>query len=97
LIDELHAPDELAAATLRVARQLASASRESIAAINTLCRDVVGHGLEAQLAREHRLLKACATGPDGREGVAAFAQRRAPEFNGDPSGAAPARAPDPDA
>jgi 2-(1,2-epoxy-1,2-dihydrophenyl)acetyl-CoA isomerase len=80
LVDELHAPDQLAAAALQLARRLAASSRPSIAAIKTLCRGPAWAGLEAHLAREHRLLLACASGADGREGVGAFMQRRAPDF-----------------
>ncbi|MES2992454.1 MAG: enoyl-CoA hydratase-related protein [Pseudomonadota bacterium] len=81
LVDELHAPDALAAATLQLARRLAASSQASIAAIKALCRGAGADGLEAHLAREHALLRACATGADGREGVAAFTQRRTPEFD----------------
>jgi 2-(1,2-epoxy-1,2-dihydrophenyl)acetyl-CoA isomerase len=81
LVDELHAHDDLPAAALQVARRLAASSRNALAAIKTLCRGVAWQGLEAHLAQERLLLTRCAAGPDGREGVAAFTERRTPEFN----------------
>jgi 2-(1,2-epoxy-1,2-dihydrophenyl)acetyl-CoA isomerase len=37
-------------------------------------------GLESQLARESRSIAACGAGEEGREGIAAFLEKRAPRF-----------------
>lgn len=80
LVDELHTPEQLPAAALALARQLAQSSRASMAAIKTLCTGAQAQGLKEHLDLEHRHLRACADGGDAREGVAAFAARRKPVF-----------------
>ncbi len=80
LVDEVHAPDQLPAAALALARRLADSSRGSMAAIKTLAMGQGERSLEAHLALEHAHLKNCAASPDGQEGVAAFAYRRKPVF-----------------
>ncbi|MES3000788.1 MAG: enoyl-CoA hydratase-related protein [Pseudomonadota bacterium] len=81
LVDEVHAQDQLAAAALDLARRLAASSRASIAAIKSLCGAFSEVDLEVHLAREHLHLKMCAEGPNAKEGVAAFASRRPPNFS----------------
>ena len=80
LVDEVHSPDQLPIAALALARRLANSSRASTGAIKTLVTGQGQRSLEAHLALEHLHLKNCAAGPDGQEGVAAFAARRKPVF-----------------
>jgi 2-(1,2-epoxy-1,2-dihydrophenyl)acetyl-CoA isomerase len=40
-----------------------------------------GSGLEEQMELEGRLIAACADSADGREGIDAFLNKRAPEFS----------------
>ncbi len=80
LVDALHAPDDLPAAALDLARKLAKASRASLSAIKSLGAGLASRSLEEHLRCEQRHLRACADGVDGKEGIAAFVARREPSF-----------------
>jgi 2-(1,2-epoxy-1,2-dihydrophenyl)acetyl-CoA isomerase len=62
------------------AQALARGAPASHAGIKRLLLESWGNGLETQMELEGRCIAACADTPDGREGVAAFVQRRAPRF-----------------
>jgi 2-(1,2-epoxy-1,2-dihydrophenyl)acetyl-CoA isomerase len=74
--DELHAQAEAAA------RELAAGPTVALAHIRRLLRESWGATLEHQLAAETAAVLDCGTTRDGREGVAAFADRRTPRFEG---------------
>ena len=80
LVAEVHPDDELDAAADRVVAQLLAGSRTAQVAAKRLLREVALPGAEAALRRETLSVRACAAGPDGREGVDAFLAKRAPEF-----------------
>jgi 2-(1,2-epoxy-1,2-dihydrophenyl)acetyl-CoA isomerase len=82
VIDALHPDAQLADAAEALAARLAGAATGSLAAIKTLCGGLPGHDLHAHLALEQRLLVARAGSADGKEGPRAFAERRAPRFDG---------------
>jgi 2-(1,2-epoxy-1,2-dihydrophenyl)acetyl-CoA isomerase len=65
---------------MRWAESLASGASVSHAGIKRLLLASWGNGLETQMDLEGRAIAACAAGPQGREGVAAFAQKRQPKF-----------------
>ena len=64
----------------RVVAQLLAGSRTAQVAAKRLLREVALPGAEAALRRETLSVRACAAGPDGREGVGAFLAKRPPEF-----------------
>ena len=80
LVAEVHPDDELDAAADRVVAQLLAGSRTAQVAAKRLLREVALPGAEAALRRETLSVRACAAGPDGREGVGAFLAKRPPEF-----------------
>jgi len=74
-------PDaELEPATDALVAELAALPRGSLAAIKTLVGEIADGLYERTLARERELMVENAAGSDVREGIAAFAQRRAPVF-----------------
>ena len=74
--------DELAATTEQVVATLAAGSPTANAAAKRLLRDVVAPAPETALRKESLSIRALAGSPDGREGVAAFVEKRAPKFGG---------------
>lgn len=63
-----------------LATQLAAGSRGALAAAKRLLRASLETSLETQLAAESENIAACAQAPDGREGIAAFLEKRPPRF-----------------
>lgn len=80
LVAEVHPDDELDAAVERVVGTLLAGSRTAQVAAKRLLREVAVPGEEGALRRETLSIRSCAASPDGREGVAAFVAKRAPEF-----------------
>ncbi len=80
LVAEVHPDDELDAAAERVVSTLLAGSRTAQVAAKRLLREVALPGAEGALRRETLSVRACADGPDGREGVAAFVAKRPPAF-----------------
>lgn len=72
--------DELAATAEQVVATLAAGSGTANAAAKRLLRDVVAPAPETALRKESLSIRALAGSPDGREGVAAFVEKRAPKF-----------------
>ena len=72
---------DLAAEGRAQAERLAAAATGAVGAARALLADSYGAALEQQLEREARSIAAAARSPDCREGVAAFLERRAPQFN----------------
>ena len=73
--------DALDDAADALAAELAEASRGSTASVKKLLLSSFDHSLEAQMDIEARMLSACADSADGREGIRAFLDKRAPKFN----------------
>jgi len=71
---------DVAAAALELARGLADGPVRALASAKRLLHASLGNSLAGQLADETRRLGAAARTAEGREGVAAFAQRRPPVF-----------------
>jgi 2-(1,2-epoxy-1,2-dihydrophenyl)acetyl-CoA isomerase len=80
LVSQVHPDDELHAAVEGVVGVLRSGSRTAQVAAKRLLREVATPGAEAALRRETLAIRARAASPDGREGVAAFLEKRAPAF-----------------
>ncbi len=80
LVAEVHPDDEVDAAVERIVAQLLAGSRPAQLAAKRLLRGVALPEPEGALRRETLSVRACAAGPDGVEGVAAFLAKRAPDF-----------------
>jgi 2-(1,2-epoxy-1,2-dihydrophenyl)acetyl-CoA isomerase len=88
LVAQVHPDEELGGAVEEVVRLLRSGSRTAQVAAKRLFRESATPGAEAALRRETLSIRTRAASPDGREGVAAFLDKRAPRF---PSSTATAR------
>lgn len=73
--------DQLAATTDEVVATLLAGSAEAYAAAKRLVREAAEHAPEAALRREAESISALAGSPSGREGVAAFLEKRPPRFS----------------
>ena len=82
LVARLVDDDELPAAAAELARQLASGPVRAMVRTRTLVRAAAARTFEQQLDEEARLIAESAEDPEGREGVRAFGEKRAPDFRG---------------
>ncbi len=80
LVAQVHPDDQLDAAVEAVVDQLLAGSRTAQVAAKRLLREVALPWAEGALRRETLSIRACAAGPDGREGVDAFVAKRAPVY-----------------
>ncbi|TNM36222.1 enoyl-CoA hydratase [Nocardioides albidus] len=74
--------DDLAATVDQVVDALAAGSATANAAAKRLLREVAAPTPETALRKESLSIRTLAESADGREGVAAFVEKRAPKFNG---------------
>ncbi|MFT3755739.1 MAG: enoyl-CoA hydratase-related protein [Pseudoxanthomonas sp.] len=79
-VDAVLPDDELAAHAEALAAELASAAPASVAAIKSLCQRLDAGDLQAHLQAEANAILACAGSDDAAEGIAAFRERRRPQF-----------------
>jgi 2-(1,2-epoxy-1,2-dihydrophenyl)acetyl-CoA isomerase len=63
-----------------LARRLADGPNRAHGAVKRLLRESATRGFAEQMAEEARTIAALADGQDGREGVAAFLEKRSPRF-----------------
>jgi 2-(1,2-epoxy-1,2-dihydrophenyl)acetyl-CoA isomerase len=80
LITEVVPDDDLAARSDVLAAEMAGAAKASSSAVKKLLIMSFGNGLEEQMELEGRIIAACAGNADGREGIEAFVNKRAPKF-----------------
>jgi 2-(1,2-epoxy-1,2-dihydrophenyl)acetyl-CoA isomerase len=80
LVAEVHADDEFADGLAAIVAQLVNGSRPALVAAKHLIRAQASPAPEAALRREVLAMRAAAGSPDGAEGVAAFIEKRAPNF-----------------
>lgn len=73
---------DLAATVDQVVDGLAAGSATANAAAKRLLREVAAPTPETALRQESLSIRTLSVSPDGREGVAAFVEKRAPRFNG---------------
>ena len=74
-------PDaDLAARVDVLVTEMAGAARASSSAVKKLLMMTFGNGFEEQMEIEGRIISACADSADGREGIDAFLNKRAPKF-----------------
>ena len=78
IVNAVFPADELREKTLEYARGLASGATKAIGNIKLAVHEGLGAGLEAGLERERELVEELFRSEDGREGIAAFAEKRQP-------------------
>lgn len=81
LVARVVAAEELDATVDGIAQTLLAGSRDSLAATKHLIRRAAEAAPQEALRREAESISRLAGGPDGREGVAAFLAKRAPDFS----------------
>jgi enoyl-CoA hydratase/carnithine racemase len=82
IVNTVFPADELREKTLEYARALASGATKAIGNIKLAVHEGLAAGLEAGLERERELVEELFRSEDGREGIAAFAEKRKPVFSG---------------
>ena len=82
LVTRVVADDALADEAAGAARALANGPTEAYGSVKQLLAATFDNGLETQMELEAREVTANARGADGREGVAAFLEKRKPVFRG---------------
>jgi enoyl-CoA hydratase/carnithine racemase len=82
IVDALFPADELGEKTLEYAQKLAAGATRAIGSIKLAVHEGIDDGLERGLERERELVEELFLSDDGREGLAAFAEKRQPTFTG---------------
>jgi enoyl-CoA hydratase len=82
LVEKVVPRDELRETALGIARTIAARSPVSIAVLRELARTTRDLSLEEGLRREADGFRRCLESEDGAEGVAAFLEKREPQFTG---------------
>jgi enoyl-CoA hydratase/carnithine racemase len=82
IVNAVFPAGELQEQTLEYARGLAAGATKAIGNIKLAVHQGLGAGLEAGLERERELVEELFSSEDGREGIAAFAEKRKPVFSG---------------
>jgi len=80
LVTRVVTDDALDSTAGELARRLADGPTAAHGAVKRLLRESATREFSAQLGEEARTIAALAASPDGREGVAAFLEKRAPHF-----------------
>jgi enoyl-CoA hydratase/carnithine racemase len=82
IVDKLLPADELHEQTLDYAAKLAGGATKAIGNIKLAVNEGIDDGLERGLGRERELVEELFLSEDGREGLAAFTEKRQPAFRG---------------
>lgn len=80
LVNYVVADDEFTARVDALANEIASGAAGSAAAAKTLLLTTFDNDIETQMDLEARLISANADSADGREGIEAFLNKRAPKY-----------------
>ena len=83
LVNQVAAPDELMPAAEKLVGQLAAGATGSFGVVKRLLVNSAYDSLESQMEHETRGIADCARSRDGREGIAAFLEKRRPVFTGE--------------
>jgi len=81
LVTEVVENGESVKRAIELVQEMKKTSLSSFAATKKLLTDSFNTGFEAHLEKERELLSWCADQPNGREGIAAFLEKRKPVFN----------------
>lgn len=81
LVTEVVEDGESVKRAIQMVEEMKKRSSSSFAASKRLICDSFNTALEAQLEKERELLSWCGGQPNGREGIAAFLEKRKPIFN----------------
>jgi enoyl-CoA hydratase/carnithine racemase len=82
IVDSVVPADELRERTEEYAARLAAGATKAIGNIKLAVHEGLALGLDAGLERERELVEELFSSEDGQEGIAAFAEKRAPVFSG---------------
>ncbi len=82
LVERVVPREELLDTALAIARSIAERSPHSVAVLRELARTTRDLSLEEGLRREADGFRRCLSSEDGAEGVAAFLEKREPQFTG---------------
>jgi 2-(1,2-epoxy-1,2-dihydrophenyl)acetyl-CoA isomerase len=82
LVARLVEDEDLHSTAIAVAQELAAGPVRAMVRTRTLVRRAATRTLDEQLDDEARLIAESAADPEGREGVRAFVEKRAPDFRG---------------
>jgi enoyl-CoA hydratase/carnithine racemase len=82
LVEKVVPREGLLDAALEVARTFAARSPHAVAVLRELARTTRDLDLEEGLRREAEAFRRCLASEDGQEGVAAFLEKREPQFSG---------------
>lgn len=82
LVNRIFEPDALMDETMTIARRLADGPVNGLAGIRKLYWESDGNSFEEQLNLEDEIQFGASLGPEFAEGVAAFTEKRAPDFRG---------------
>lgn len=82
LVTRMVKNDMLASEGAGMAKRLASAASGAFGATRLLLLESYGTGLETQMEREVRAITSAVNTPESREGIAAFLEKRTPDFSG---------------
>lgn len=80
LVTRVVADDELMQEATALAQKLSRGPTQALARTRQLILDGLDASLEAQMAEEARTISAASTTPHGTEGLAAFLEKRKPDF-----------------
>jgi 2-(1,2-epoxy-1,2-dihydrophenyl)acetyl-CoA isomerase len=80
IVTEVAADDQIATRCEELAARFAASATKSNAGVKKLLLSTFGNGLEEQMELEGQMIAALAASADGREGVDAFLERRAPNY-----------------
>ena len=81
LVTQVVKAEDLISSAVEIAQNLAAGAAGSNAAVKTLLLSSFNNSLETQMEIEGRMIAANAASPDGREGIAAFVEKRPPKFS----------------
>ena len=81
LVNQVTEPDALLDTAKKIAADFVSGPPDANAAVKRLLLETFNNDFETQMELEGRTIAQCAGSDDGREGIAAFIEKRRPDFS----------------